>query len=339
MVTLEVGIDAAGVVSGVQSAFLALDRMANSARIATNALEQIGRTGGAITALGATIGRLHPYLLAATTLMSGLSLAMQLFETKSDAATQSVKEQTTALDALIKKRAELDIRSGYGASDPRLGTGGTIDALTALRMNPGRQIAPSEAAGLFGVSENELRWALARTGFGESALIQNQAPTPPGFSYGGVLRAPLVYERNDFSSYDYIKAGEDLLSRRRAAEGGGGVYGPPAPSAASLAEFDRGYGGRTDPAGLFPGIEKASREQAEEMARAMREMEQTAQNVGNILGDAAARFVTGMATARELAQALAFELLRAGLSAGFTELTRGVMSGMGFGATPTQKTG
>jgi hypothetical protein len=78
------------------------------------------------------------------------------------------------------------------------------------------------------------------------------------------------------------------------------------------------------------------REQQQQQLETMREIEQSAQNIGNTLGAAATQFITKMATLREIGQQLATMALQSGLSQAFTAGARGIFGA--FNAPAAQRT-
>jgi phage-related minor tail protein len=72
------------------------------------------------------------------------------------------------------------------------------------------------------------------------------------------------------------------------------------------------------------------------MQRAMRDIERSSQRVGQYLGDAATALVTGAASWRDIAQQVIQDMIRAGLTQGFTSISQSFLSG--FAATPAQTT-
>lgn len=338
MVTLEVGIDAAGLVRGSRDAMSALNALNNSVQHLTHGLDAIGAVGGGFGKFAGLLSKAQPWLMAVTTALAAVSAGMAMFGRASDSTTDAVKKQVHAVDELIRKADELSIRKGYGAGDPRLTVGGSIDALTALRMSPDKkQYSIGEAAALFGLSETKMREAL-----GEGAL---ETRLPKQRNDDVMMR----WNRSTFTSQELQGAGERLLGKRRADPGG--TFGAMSPGDAMRG---RGFGedmsgggwpeGTGESQNLLAGrswgsfdttkqTEQAKREDQQRTIEAMREIEYRSQRIGDYMGDAATRFLLGISSARDLLREVATDLLRMGLSNGFANIAKGFM------ATPTQAAG
>ncbi len=189
----------------------------------SRALLEIGRTvqdfrsmrsaiGGASGAIGLFSAAFRASPIGVVATVVGLAAtAMSLFGSKTDEATEAVGRQASALGEMLAKSREFSIRSGYGERDPRATTSGTVDVLTQLRLSDKRQFQAGEAASLFGVPEEQLRYAIGEKGRelarpGDFGYGARQFGTGPAFRYGTFDRDEVIY------------AGEQLLSRRRIEE-------------------------------------------------------------------------------------------------------------------------
>lgn len=290
--------------------------------------QDLAQVGGRIGAFGAAFARLNPVLLIASTAMSAVSLAMSLFSNKTDEATDSVKRQATALDGLIAKQRELDIRAGYGAGDPRKSVGGTIDTLTALRTGSREKFTTKEAAGLFGVSEEEIRYALGVSGVGEAATELRQVPR-----YDRDLRVrgyTTTYAQNAFSNESVTSAGEYLLRNRQRESDTARDTSADETSFSRRHEsfFENGGEGER----LFAQIRQ---QELEEAKAAMAELQDAARQVGEALGDGVADLVQGLRSAKQVAASLLSDLTRAGLRSAVGGLAAGIAGS--FGGTGAQQ--
>jgi len=215
------GVQIATGIAQTAQAFQSLN-LAASGFVGARTLLEIGQTvtqlaalrSGAAAASGAMLllGRAIPYVGLA---LSAATAAYAIFGGGVSATTSKINEQVDALGRLQSKIGEITIRAGYGQADPRKTVGGTIDTLTSLRLSDKYQFSASDAAGLFGVTEQEMRYALARSGLGEEAL--ELRPWTPfererGFD-SGAYRQP--FRMDTFGQDQVVRAGEDILRDRR----------------------------------------------------------------------------------------------------------------------------
>lgn len=333
MVTLEVGLDASKLVGGSRDAFSALVNISNAARSAIDGIEGLGGNAGAFSKMSGVLSKLSPWLTAATAAITAITLTMKLFESGTDRATDAINRQGTALDKLVEKsrltNEEVRIRQSYGQQLPNASANATIDTLTAIRQDRTRsEFSATDAANLFGVSEQDLRYILAKNGLGESALEVQQ------FKYGTPGNRTR-FSQQQFGREDVLRAGETLLRQRNQSplEIQGGTY-------PGQAQATNGFSLRDTIGEPFNGVrisqEDQSRVNIENMQRAMRDIERSSQRVGQYLGDAATALVTGAASWRDIAQQVIQDMIRAGLTQGFTSISQSFLSG--FAATPAQTT-
>ena len=177
----------------------------------------VGATGGAFATLRSVMTA-HPILTIAS--FVGLAAtAFGLFSSNADKATAAVERQASALDRLRQGLREVEVRAGFGGGDPRTSSRGTIDTLTALTLSGDTgQINAADAARLFGLSEQDFRYALYRGGAGEEALAPRSI-----FRRGADGRPEFVrygegFRTNQFPRDQVIGAGEYLLRQRREQE-------------------------------------------------------------------------------------------------------------------------
>lgn len=197
------------------SASRVLLEVGNTARDFGNLRSAIGGVTGVMGALGAVI-RANP-IGSIATVVGLAATAMSLFGSRTRQATEEIKKQTTALDSLLGRVRDLDVRRGYGERDPRTTPAGTVDALTALRLSDRQQIDVRDAAGLFGIDEQNFRYALGRSGLGESAIELRRRDSIL-WDTRAALRGENQFAMQSISRDQAIAAGELLLRDRRPAE-------------------------------------------------------------------------------------------------------------------------
>lgn len=265
--------------------------------------------------------RAHPILTLAT-VIGAVAGVMALMGKNTDDATKKIDEQAEAMDRLIKKARDLDRAAVYaqpGQKDQRQTTGGTIDALLALRGVPSdTPYYAREAASLFGISEQELRYALARSGLGESAL---ELRYPTHLTGGAALGTSLnPYSLSRFSAGQLVSAGESLLRQRRNYAGydEGRPFSiiPPQPFGVED-RFGLGIGRN------YVGISEAEQREinrdkaqaaADRVAESMERAARSAEQFGGSVGAAAFDVLAGAQGLRQALLSIVSSLGRQGLS-------------------------
>lgn len=233
----------------------------------------VGGVTGVLGVLGAAV-RANP-IGAIATVVGLAASAMAVFGSRTRETTEAVKQQSTALDALLARNRDLNIRAGYGESDPRRTPGGAVDALTALRTGSQNELRVDDVAGLFGLSGQDFRYALARSGLGERAL---ELGYQPGYTAAGGRVQVQGRWTGDFalqsvSRDQAIAAGELLLRERRTA---------PAGTTMSEAQEDAIWRGRS----FSSGFAQAQQALEEERRRAQEEQIAAAERIADVLGNA-----------------------------------------------------
>jgi hypothetical protein len=336
-------------------ALLDLGRLSADLRSVSSAT---GVVGGAFGRLGAII-KANP-LLTIATLLAGAATAMGIFGKSTDSTTSKIKEQTSALDTLNAKIVDVEARVALGQADPRGGVAPTIDAIRALQTERQtdrgriRAISPSDAARLFGVTEQELRYALANSGVGESALELQQGRARFGVSGQGEFGAP-AFSRLGFSVDEVTGAGRYLLDqRRRQAEqqrieqfylgqrqGGSILFGQDT----GANQFDVNFGSPSTAGDL---IRQTPEERAqidadirtrniEQAQIGMDRLIQQGEQFGATIGDAFFNVASGAQTARQAIAAIVSDLARATAQRGFAGIFGSVAGS--FGKTGVQAAG
>lgn len=345
------GVQIATGIAQTAQAFQSLNSAA-AGFVGARTLLEIGQTAsqlailrggvGAVSAAFVTLGRAIPYVGLA---LSAATAAYAIFGGGVDNTTKKINAQVDAMDRLLTKARDLDKAARYlqpGQQDPRQSQRNTVDTLLALRGVPSATpYYAAEAASLFGVSEQELRYALARSGLGESALELRYPTHLTGGAAPGTSLNP--YSISRFSAGQLVSAGESLLTQRRStvsaidpATGtayGTGEFGPPAP-------LRRDYSGvRQVPFGIegdatsgeaaMRAMEAASR-QEEAMAKAAAYAEQIRRSLGAGVWDV----LTGIQGWRQAMVSIINSIGRQGLS----DLGSTLASSL-FGATSRQAAG
>ncbi|MFY9342225.1 MAG: hypothetical protein WAT39_07040 [Planctomycetota bacterium] len=316
-------------------------------QLLTMTASSLGQFGGAagVAAQGlglvASAWKAGPFGIIAS-VIAGAAGAFAYFSSQSKEATESVKRQATALDGLLGKLNEVRVRAGYGEAAPGASIGGTVDALTALRLSSNRDLSVNDVAGLYGLSEQDARYALGRSGMGESAL--ELARPRAGNQYDQFFRR---FEVNRVSREQAISAGELLLRDRQRAEAQAragaestGLYQFGAPNYSGL------------PASMRPGAtigsptrdyvsqsvadqQRVAIENAQAAQRAMAELVATGERFGASLGDAFGAALQGAGSLRQILVQIASDWARSALSQAFARIG-GQIAGSVFGQTKTQ---
>lgn len=340
-----------GFATNIVSAAQALDRLnvAAAGFSGARALTDISRVGadlanlgGRFGAIGLAIGRLTPALLIASTALSAISLGMELFASDTDKATESIQRQETALGRLLGRIREVNIRSGYGQSDPRQSISGTVDALTALRLRESdSQLSIRDVAGLFGVSESEARTLLARGGLGESAFEGQQTrirlPSDRPFDPASGPISGFQFNRNFFTQEQVLSAGETLLGDRRGAE-----QTTAEAERRAREDAEQRIRQERDLSALQDERERQNEERAKQARELAREVEEAARRTGEYFGDGVADLVLGLRSAKEVASSIAQDFVRLGLReavGGVFAAARNAFGTTGAQGTPPPSTG
>lgn len=302
------------------SATMTWETVAASTTVKTSRLVTVFRTLGAVI-------RANPIGLLATGL-AAVAAGMSLFGSSTDDATKSIERQTSEIDRLLQRSRELDIRRGYTGEDPRQTVGGTVDVLTRLRLEAGRQkFSVDEAAGLFGAQENDLRYALGMTGVGERAFELD--PTPTRYIDGVPTRLNVPGKQRflmqDVSRDQLIRAGEFMLNQRRDAatpRSTPTMYGPTGDEAS------------TQMRGIAEEQERRRDENARRAEEHMERMVMLGEMIGDSLGNAFADAALRASSLRQALAAVVQEFARFGLRSAFAGLGGSIFGQ--FGQTSAQ---
>lgn len=295
----------------------------------------VGATGGAFATLRSVMTA-HPILTIAS--FVGLAAtAFGLFSSNADKATAAVERQASALDRLRQGLREVEVRAGFGGGDPRTSSRGTVDTLTALTLSgDSGQINAADAARLFGLSEQDFRYALYRGGAGEEALAPRSI-----FRRGADGRPEFVrygegFRTNQFPRDQVIGAGEYLLRQRREQEQLGAFQrGAPQPGLDAIG---------ADPLTQYgPGAAEWGKEQQRRAAEALEEFQAQVQELQQIGAQVGATFATafesvisGANSARDAVAGLSRSLGSQVLQSVFQRLGSSIAGGLA-GAGPDSR--
>jgi len=280
--------------------------------IGQTATQLAGLRAGAGAAAGAfaLLGRAIPYVGLA---LSVATAAYAIFGNSVQETTRKVNTQADALSRLQAKIGETTIRAGYGQADPRRTTSGTVDTLVGLRQADERkQFTAGEAAALFGVTEQELRYSLARSGLGEAAL--EYAPGNGSFMIGSnryTMTPSQRFQMQSFTRNQVVGAGEDILGQRQGL--------PPSTLQANGAyEVDQARRMSRSFAGAERANTEAVQQRQQEQARAIQEsMARAAEYAGQIgasLGAGVFDVLAGIQGWRQALASIINSFARQGLS-------------------------
>ncbi len=299
-----------------------------------------GRVASALTGVLSVVSKASPWLALGSAAAS-VGAAFLGTSSASDAAAKSIQRQADAIDSLLSKTRQLDYARGLGLGDPRGTVQGIGSTLTTLLSSDRLKFGAEEAAGLYGLSEVELRQLLARDGY-DSALDQQ------------TTRFGTRYTESLFTRDQIRFAGERLLRERRAADVVSARSARPSPYAGDAEfgtgsllttssytpAFSRGEYLRTTETDAMHAMQsgqalQAAREEADraEAERLQRNIEM-ADQLGDAIGGALSSGILG---AQSMGRA--FASLFAGFAdQGIRAATRGLTSAVfgGFGATSAQ---
>lgn len=159
-------------------------------------------------------------------IVAGLSListAMSLFSGNAKEGTKDIKDQTDAIDSLLRRSKELETRQKFGGTDDRKKSSSIIDTLATLDASK-KEITAPEAASLFDLSEREFRTLLGEEGLRERLKpILDISRTRPAPDNVRIRYDPNIkeYDRQTFTGQEVIYGGRQLLERAQYEERGG----------------------------------------------------------------------------------------------------------------------
>lgn len=310
-----------------------------------------GRFTNVMRTLGAVI-RANPLLVVATALSTAASL-MSVFGQSTTETTRAIKSQADAIDSLLSKTRQLDYGRGLGLADPRSTAQGLGSTLTTLLTSERRDFSAGEAAGLYGVSELELRQALSRSGE-DSALFPARSGADDQFR---LTRYGQQYARSSFTRDEVRAAGELLLRERQRADS---VYARSTRASPFAGTEGYGDGSLLTTTGYTPAFsrgeylrttetdamhamqsgralqeakEKADRAEEERLQRNM----EMADQLGDAIGGALASGILGAQSMKQAFASLFADFAQQGIRAATRGLT-GAIFGQ-FGETTAQRGG
>lgn len=295
-----------------------------------------GRLASALTGVLSVVSKATPWLSLGSAAVS-VGAAFLSTSSASDTATKSIQRQADAIDSLLSRTRQLDYGAAIGLGDPRTTVQGLGQTLTTLSTSTRQRFSTLEGSGLFGVSELELRQALARDGI-DDALDQQTT------QYG------TRYARDLFTRDEIRFAGERLLRERRAADVVSARSARPSPYAGD-AEF--GTGSLLTTSSYTPAFSRgeylrttetdamhaqqwgeAQKEAQRIQAEALAQNIAAAQQFGDVMGSTLASMLTGAQSAKQAVASLFNDFAQQGLRAAGRSLF-GAVAG-GFGSTAAQ---
>ena len=290
--------------------------------VAVSATAKTGRLTTVFRTLGMAI-RANPIGLLATAL-AGAAAAMSLFGSSTEKANQSIERQSTEIEKLIARATELDVRRGYTGEDPRGTVGGTVDVLTRLRLRQGpEELQVSDLAALYGISENDARYALGMSGMGDIFELRQQR-TVTGLN-GQQFTTPGGFATNRVSRQQAIGAGEFLLQQRQTAAAAPPVAQQFGPTSSEAREQAKAVAAEQAAA-----IEEQRRIAEERMERMVMLGEMLGDSLGNAFADAA----MGAQSLRQALAGVVADFARMGMRQAFSGLFGSVAGS--FGSTAAQ---
>lgn len=336
MVTLEVGIDAAGLVRGSRDAMSALNALNNSVQHLTTGLEAIGAAGGGFGKFAGLLSKAQPWLMVVTTALAGISAGMQLFSRRTEEAASS----WTKLNEAMAKATASDQVSRILGEQPNSGPA-RMSALRQAMESAPSSMGIQEYMASSGMSRMDIVRFLAQSGDTRAAqyLKTGGAPMHPMFPQSAIDPSTFVLSQQQqrelmarqFQSIQSVGAMSpgDAMKGRGFGDGMSGEGWPEGTGESQNMLAGRSWGSFD----TTKQTKQAQREDQQRTLEAMREIEQRSQRIGDYMGDAATRFLLGISSARDLLREVATDLLRMGLSSGFANIAKGFM------ATPTQAAG
>lgn len=321
MVSIEFSIDSLGAVRGGQQAVSALNNITNAARFA---LAEMSSVGGAFGNLGGILAKAQPWLVAATTLLSGLAAGMALMSRNTSEAARgwgSLASSVREADSSIKSANFLGIATSPYLQDKQKAQ------FNALRRAFSNEVpmTVNEVAAITGNRE-ELLSSMAQAGvpqareYRERGMMGHVMP-------GEIIVDPDMQQRFFREYYNRI-GNEAALARVREDRSLSNVYQFGAESQGfpwNPIRDDRPY--RADY--VSQSYSDQQRVQSEAEAQRKRDMQETlqiAREIGGALSDAAWDFASGMRSGRDVALSIINELGRGLMRSAMTSLTNDIIT-------------
>lgn len=319
-----------------------------------------GAVGGVTSVFGA-LGlaiRANPIGIIAT-VIGVAATAMGLFGSKTEEATSQVKTQVSELEKLKQGLEGASIRANFGVGDdPRLSAQGASNATEAFARSTS-PVSIADIARTLNISEQDVRYGLARRGFGDSILegqtertpIRSRDPNRP-FDVTGYREGPFRFNVGAIQGTQAAGFAADVFRERDAANrrgaasyqfGAGGVpsneLGPVGAAMFEAGAINAGGGARDYVSQSLGDRAQVEREaQINAAARIAESMERAAQfgeQIGASVGDAAAQMLFAGRTFRDVLGNIVRQFATQGLQNAGAGLFRAAVTGI----TATQAQG
>lgn len=340
MVTLEVGMDAKGLLQGSREAFTALNSLGNSVQNVVTLLENVSGSAGALGKFGTVLARWQPLLVAITTGLSAINLVMGLTSRTTDQAKTAWDSYATAID-----KANQAIRAaqilGISAIPGLQAQQQNLQALAGNLTND--PMSAAQFAKSTGLGVNDVMRYLASQGDQGAAdamrsggsVVREFGIARKRIAPGDIMLSPEQQRAMVVAQYRDFQGSIDAQQQSR----GGGPDSPYGLGPMFRPGTDN-YGGVFTGMQQWNGVEISDQQRgdmeldaARKLDREMALMEQRAARIGDTLASGFLRAATGAASVREIIGEMLMDVAQSFLAEGFSAAARGFM------ATPTQRAG
>lgn len=323
MVSLEVGIDARGVVQGSAQSMSALNGIARLAREVTDA---IGGTEGAMAAFGLGITKAMPWLTAASAALAGISTVMLL-------VSRSTQQATSDWDRLAEsmRKTQVDMAAAGMVGLPtspgmtRMASNQLSGLSSALSQR--RAMPLSELASAAGMSVSEIAESIST--FSPNFYAATQQRQDHGAIMVSATDQSMLFQER----YNYWA---DRSKSQSFSETRGALPAYPGLGRDGYREFSlvdqlpvqsRGFNGVSmDPYQQTIIDNQISQAQDKERQKALEETLRTAMQISDTLADGATNFAFGLSSARDVAVSMLYELSRGLSREAFGALTKSIVN-------------
>lgn len=348
MVSLEIGIDAAGVANGGAQASSALGGIAQAAALATQAL---AGSSTAMAGMSAALTAAMPWISAIGAALSGITTGILLFSQRTQEATTEWTKFVASMREASALESLLPIFPGATADPQQAREKAAFDAAQTLReqqfLGTATARSTADVASALGMTEQSVRDSLAEIER-RGGISTRHGSDPETFRRGSLSALRLSGEgrfESVVTSEGQVQLFSDFAERSRIRRAGQnpqpGFMGPVRPGFESFSLEDELAGTARDPFGLQSGqrmgtgtvllpsgIEQDKFYEMIESRRAVEQFEeirQSAAEIGAALGDGAWDFLTGVSSARDVVGSIANDLGRGILRGLSQQLVTGIV--------------
>lgn len=345
MVVLEVGLNAAGLITGGQQATSVLNGLSTAASFA---FTNVGKANTAMAAFGTRLAMSAGIFGAAATALGAISAALLLMGERTSKAAQEWDRLGAAMSKASARFSALSFVGADASSALDRQAQNQIDALAAT-YELGKPASARQLASASGIPVDRLLAVIAERGNREAAEFLKTGRFTSGFVTVPGEGTSTVYSSDLSELQVSIGQQRGVLGERykqlalQTAARRGEMRGVPyaggfgqAPDGFSMAETYPNmnpYEG-VPVTGVMISPEEQRRVDAAIMAREMERVAQLSREIGDNLGDAVFDWVSGMRESREIMASILMDFGRSLAREGMANLTRTLISS--FGATAAQ---